>query len=405
MTLIVDKKIHKDIGYTECMEDVYIVSAKRTPIGKFGKSLSRIKATDLGAAAIKAVIKDSGIDKDLIEEIIMGNVIQANVGQNPAGQAAFYAGLKPEVTKNTVNVVCASGMLATENAAREIMLGEHDIIVSGGFENMSNSPLILPAEFRWGPKQLLYKNLKIEDSMLNDGLVDALYGEHMGVSAEHSARKYGLTREQADEFSVESQNRAIRATESGEFAKEIVKLDNLEKDEGMRKTSMEDLAKLNSAFDRNGILTAGNSSQLSDGASALLLSSENGLKEYGLKPIAKITGFSSASLDTRDFVEAPIPATRKLLEKQHKKIDYYDLVEHNEAFSVASLIVRDQLGVEKDRFNVNGGAIAIGHPLGNSGSRIIVTLINALQSRNMKTGLATICHGGGGGHTLTLELV
>ena len=333
------------------------------------------------------------------------NVIQANVGQNPAGQAAFYAGLKPEVTKNTVNVVCASGMLATENAAREIMLGEHDIIVSGGFENMSNSPLMMPPEFRWGPKQLLYKNLKIEDSMLVDGLVDAIYGDHMGVSAERSAKKYGITRTQTDEFSVESQNRAIRATESGEFAKEIVKLDNLEKDEGIRKTSMEDLAKLNPAFDRNGILTAGSSSQLSDGASALMLASEKALNEYGLKPVAKITGYSSASMDTRDFVEAPIPATKKLLEKQNKKIDYYDLVEHNEAFSVASIIVRDQLGVEKDRFNVNGGAIAIGHPLGNSGSRIIVTLINALQSRRMKTGLATICHGGGGGHTLTLELM
>ncbi len=387
------------------MSDVYIVSAKRTPIGKFGKSLSRVKATELGATAIKGILDDSKIDKDAIEEVIMGNVIQANVGQNPAGQAAFYAGLKPEVTKNTVNVVCASGMLATENAAREIALGEHDIIVSGGFENMSNSPLMLPSDFRWGPKQLLYKNLKVEDSMLVDGLIDSIYGEHMGVSAEHSAKKYGITRKDTDEFSVQSQDKAIRATESGEFAKEIVPVNNLTKDEGMRKTSMEDLAKLSPAFDRNGILTAGSSSQLSDGASALLLASEKGLKEYGLKPIAKITGYSSASLDTRDFVEAPIPATRKLLEKQKKKIDYYDLVEHNEAFSVASIIVRDQLGINPERFNVNGGAIAIGHPLGNSGSRIIVTLINALQSRKMKTGLATICHGGGGGHTLTLELM
>ncbi len=387
------------------MSDVYIVSAKRTPIGKFGKSLVKTKATELGGKAIEAVIKDSGIDKDLIEEVIMGNVIQANVGQNPAGQAAFYAGLKPEVTKNTVNVVCASGMLATENAAREIKLGEHDLIISGGFENMSNSPLYLAPEFRWGPKQLLYKNLKIEDSMLNDGLVDAMYNEHMGVSAERSAKKYNLTRKDADEFSVQSQERAIKATESGEFSREMIKLENLEKDEGLRKTSMDDLSKLNPAFDRNGILTAGNSSQLSDGASALLLASEKALNEYNLKPIAKITGYDSASLDPRDFVEAPIPATRKLLEKQNKKIDYYDLVEHNEAFSVASIIVRNQLGVDNERFNVNGGAIAIGHPLGNSGSRIIVTLINALQSRHLKTGLATICHGGGGGHTLTLELM
>ncbi len=387
------------------MSDVYIISAKRTPIGKFGKSYSRIGATELGGAAIKAVINDSGVDKDMIEEVIMGNVIQAGVGQNPAGQASYHAGLKSEVTKNTVNVVCASGMLATENAAREIALGEHDLIVSGGMENMSAAPFYLSPEFRWGPKQLLYKNFKVEDTMLNDGLVDAMYHEHMGVSAEGSARKYNITRKNTDEFSVESQEKALRAMESGEFAKEITPFKNLERDEGIRKTSIGDLEKLVPAFDRNGILTAGSSSQLSDGASALLLASERGVKEYGLKPVAKITGYSSASLDSKDFVEAPIPATRKLLEKQNKKIDYYDLVEHNEAFSVASLIVRDQLGVSPDRFNVNGGAIAIGHPLGNSGSRIIVTLINALKSRNMNTGLATICHGGGGGHTLTLEIV
>ncbi|KJE49153.1 MULTISPECIES: acetyl-CoA C-acetyltransferase [Acidiplasma] len=387
------------------MLDTYIVSAKRTPIGKFGKSLARVKATELGGVAIKGVIDDSRIDKDLVEEVIMGNVIQAGVGQNPAGQAAFYAGLRDEVTKNTVNVVCASGMLAVENAAREIALGEHDIIIAGGMENMSASPLLLNSEFRWGPKQLLYKNFKVEDSMLVDGLIDAMYNEHMGVSAEGSARKYGITRKDADEFSVESQERALRATESGEFSKEIVPLKNLEKDEGIRKTTMEDLEKLVPAFDRNGILTAGSSSQLSDGASALLLASKKAVDEYGLKPIAKITGFASASMNPRDFVEAPIPATRKLLEKQGKNIDYYDLVEHNEAFSVASIIVRDQLGIDPERFNVNGGAIAIGHPLGNSGSRIIVTLINALKSRKLNTGLATICHGGGGGHSLSLEMI
>ena len=387
------------------MLDTYIVSAKRTPIGKFGKSLARVKATELGGVAIKGVIDDSRIDKDLVEEVIMGNVIQAGVGQNPAGQAAFYAGLRDEVTENTVNVVCASGMLAVENAAREIALGEHDIIIAGGMENMSASPLLLNSEFRWGPKQLLYKNFKVEDSMLVDGLIDAMYNEHMGVSAEGSARKYGITRKDADEFSVESQERALRATESGEFSKEIVPLKNLEKDEGIRKTTMEDLEKLVPAFDRNGILTAGSSSQLSDGASALLLASKKAVDEYGLKPIAKITGFASASMNPRDFVEAPIPATRKLLEKQGKNIDYYDLVEHNEAFSVASIIVRDQLGIDPERFNVNGGAIAIGHPLGNSGSRIIVTLINALKSRKLNTGLATICHGGGGGHSLSLEMI
>ena len=387
------------------MSDVYIVSAKRTPIGKFGKSTVKLRAPELGGAAIKGAIAEAGIAPDKVEEVIMGNVIQAGVGQNPAGQASSLAGLRDETTKYTVNVVCASGMLAMESAYREIKLGERDVIIAGGMESMSNAPLIIPPDFRWGPKQLLYKNMKIEDTMLKDGLVDAFYFEHMGVSAESTGKKYGITRQQADEFSVRSQELASRATSTGEFAREIVPLEPITKDEGIRKTSMEDLRKLQPAFDRNGILTAGNSSQLSDGASALIMVSDRALKEYDLKPIAVVTGYESASLNSRDFVEAPIPATRKLLGRQGKNIGYYDLVEHNEAFSIASLVVQKELSIPDDRFNVNGGAIAIGHPLGNSGSRIVVTLINALRSRKLKTGLATICHGGGGGHTLTLELV
>ena len=387
------------------MSDVYIVSAKRTPIGKFGKSTVKLRAPELGGAAIRGAIAEAGIAPDKVEEVIMGNVIQAGVGQNPAGQASSLAGLRDETTKYTVNAVCASGMLAMESAYREIKLGERDVIIAGGMESMSNSPLIIPPDFRWGPKQLLYRNMKIEDTMLKDGLVDAFYFEHMGVSAESTGKKYGITRQQADEFSVRSQEFASRATATGEFAREIVPLEQIAKDEGIRKTSMEDLRKLQPAFDRNGILTAGNSSQLSDGASALIMVSDRALKEYDLKPIAVVTGYESASLNSRDFVEAPIPATRKLLERQGKNIGYYDLVEHNEAFSIASLVVQKELSIPDDRFNLNGGAIAIGHPLGNSGSRIVVTLINALRSRKLKTGLATICHGGGGGHTLTLELV
>ena len=387
------------------MSDVYIVSAKRTPIGKFGKSTVKLRAPELGGAAIRGAIAEAGIAPDKVEEVIMGNVIQAGVGQNPAGQASSLAGLRDETTKYTVNVVCASGMLAMESAYREIKLGERDIIVAGGMESMSNAPLIIPPDFRWGPKQLLYRNMKIEDTMLKDGLVDAFYFEHMGISAESTGKKYGITRQQADEFSVRSQEFASRATSTGEFGREIVQLEQITKDEGIRKTSMEDLRKLQPAFDRNGILTAGNSSQLSDGASALVMVSDRALREYDLKPIAVVTGYESASLNSRDFVEAPIPATRKLLERQGKNIGYYDLVEHNEAFSIASLVVQKELSIPDERFNVNGGAIAIGHPLGNSGSRIVVTLINALRSRKLKTGLATICHGGGGGHTLTLELV
>lgn len=387
------------------MEEVFVVAAKRTPIGKFGKSLSGVKATELGARAVRAAIDSSGLEPDAVQEVIMGNVIQAAVGQNPAGQAASLAGLQDTVTKYTVNTVCASGMLAVESAFREIALGEKEIIVAGGMESMSNSPLILPSEFRWGPKQLLNKNLRVEDSMLTDGLLDAFYHEHMGLSADGSAKKFGVSREEADKYAFQSFERARKATESGKFRNELCTLENLEKDEGIRDTSLEELAKLRPAFDDDGVLTAGNSSQLSDGGSALVLASSSAMEEYDLEPICEITGFSSASLHPREFVEAPIPATRKLLEKQGKGIDYYDLIEHNEAFSIASIIVRDQLGIDNERFNVNGGAIAIGHPLGNSGSRILVTLIHALRDRKMKTGLATICHGGGGGHTLTLEML
>lgn len=387
------------------MEDVFIVSAKRTPIGKFGKSLSTLTAPELGAKAISGAISDSGLNPELVEEVIMGNVIQAGVGQNPAGQASKLAGLSDEVTKYTVNVVCASGMLAIESAQREIALGERDIIVAGGMESMTNAPFLLPSYLRWGPRQLLNKNYKVDDAMLVDGLMDAFYFEHMGKSAESTALKFGVTREQADWFSVESQEKALKATEKGILSKEIVELDELKTDEGIRDTTMENLAKLIPAFDRKGILTAGNSSQLSDGGSALLLASGKAVKDHGLQPIARILGYESASLDPRDYVLAPVPATKKLMNKLGKDITYFDLVEHNEAFSVASIIVRDELKISPDRFNVNGDAIALGHPLGNSGSRIVVTLLNALRSRKERTGLATLCHGGGGAHSMALEVL
>ncbi len=387
------------------MRKVFVVAAKRTPIGKFGKSLATLSAPQLGARVIGNIVKETGVPVDSIEEVIMGNVIQAGVGQNPAGQAATLAGLPDEVVKYTVNTVCASGMLAVENAAREIMLGEHDLIVAGGMESMSNAPLLMPSTSRWGVGQLLGKELRFEDAMLRDGLLDAFNYEHMGHAAEESGRKFGITRKEADEFSVRSQELSTRAWESGEFAKETILMDELPRDEGLRQTSTESLARLRSAFAEDGVLTAGNSSQLSDGASALMIVSETAMDQFGLKPIAEVTGFQAASLAPHDFVEAPIPSTRKLLDKLGKKIDYFDLVEHNEAFSVASLIVQRQLGIEDSRFNVNGGAIAIGHPLGNSGSRIMVTLLNALKQRKLEHGLATICHGGGGGHSISLEMM
>ena len=387
------------------MSDVYIVSSVRTPIGRFGGALRAKRAVELGGIAVKEAIARSKVHPDGVEEVIMGNVLQAGNGQNPAGQAATLAGLSNSTLKYTVNVVCASGMLAIESAFREIKLGERNIVVAGGMESMSNAPLFLSSDYRWGVKQLLYRDPGLKDAMLSDGLLDAFYAEHMGVSADRTASKYGITRKDADEYSYQSNLRADRAWQTGEFEKECISVGDLKRDEGIRVSDPSVLGKLKPAFDKDGVLTAGNSSQLSDGASALVLASEKSVNELGLKPLARITGFHQASLDPRDFVETPIPCTRQFLEKQGKKIGYYDLVEHNEAFSIASIIVRDQLGIDNEKFNVNGGAVALGHPLGNSGSRIVVTLLNALQTRKLKTGLATICHGGGGAHTLSLELL
>ena len=387
------------------MSDVYIVSSVRTPIGRFGGALRAKRAVELGGIAVKEAIARSKVHPDGVEEVIMGNVLQAGNGQNPAGQAATLAGLSNSTLKYTVNVVCASGMLAIESAFREIKLGERNIVVAGGMESMSNAPLFLSSDYRWGVKQLLYRDPGLKDAMLSDGLLDAFYAEHMGVSADRTASKYGITRKDADEYSYQSNLRADRAWQTGEFEKECISVGDLKRDEGIRVSDPSVLGKLKPAFDKDGVLTAGNSSQLSDRASALVLASEKSVNELVLKPLARITGFHQASLDPRDFVETPIPCTRQFLEKQGKKIGYYDLVEHNEAFSIASIIVRDQLGIDNEKFNVNGGAVALGHPLGNSGSRIVVTLLNALQTRKLKTGLATICHGGGGAHTLSLELL
>ena len=385
--------------------DVYIISAKRTPIGKFGRSLKDINAAHLGGYAIKAAVDSSGLKGEDIEEVLMGNVIQAGNGQNPAGQCASFAGLPYTVTKNTVNVVCASGMLALENASREIMLGERDIIVAGGAESMSMAPFLLSSSLRWGVKQMFNSQEKMTDSMFHDGLQDAFYGMAMGYYSDLTAKKFNMKREYLDEFSIQSQERALKASENGSFRNEIVELPELKIDEGVRKTSIDVLSKLKPSFGENGLHTAGNSSQISDGASALVLASDKAVKEHNLRPIGKITGFTSASMDPREFVEAPVRSTRALLDKKNMKIEDFDLVEHNEAFAAASLLVRDMLGIHNDRFNVNGGAIAMGHPLGNSGSRIVVTLLHALRARKMSNGIATLCHGGGGGHSMSLEVV
>ncbi len=387
------------------MEDVFVVGAKRTPHGKFGKSLSSIPASVLGGVAIRSAINSSNVDNSDVEEVIFGNVIQAGNGQNIAGQCALEGGLPVEVVKNTVNVVCASGMLAIENACREISLGERNVVVAGGVETMSRSPYLISYRFRQGVRNMFSNREQMEDSMFNDGLRDAFYDNSMGYWADATAVKFSQKRDDIDNYAFESYERALKAKNKGYFKSELAEMKELDFDEGIRETTLDSLIKLKPAFSETGVHTAGNSSQISDGSSALVLVSKKYFEEKNLRPLAVIKGFSSASMDSREFLEAPIKSSRELLEKNGWKMSNFDLVEHNEAFSGGCLLLRDKLGIESDRFNVNGGAIAIGHPLGSSGSRIVVTLIHALKNNHMQKGFATLCHGGGGGHSMAVEVV
>jgi acetyl-CoA acetyltransferases len=386
------------------MGDVFVVGAKRTPHGKFGKSLSTIPASVLGGMAIKSAITHSKLDKRDVEEVIFGNVIQAGNGQNIAGQCAFHSGLPSSVVKNTVNVVCASGMLAIENGCREIALGERDVVVAGGVESMSRAPYLMSYRFRQGVKNMFSDREQLEDAMYNDGLRDAFYDNAMGYWADKTAIKFSQNRKDVDEYALQSFERAFVAKSKGLFNAEIADIDALKFDEGIRETTLESLERLKPAFTDSGVHTAGNSSQISDGASALVLVSKKYMEAHDLKPLATIKDFASASVDSRDFLEAPIKSSRELIQKHNWKIEDFDIVEHNEAFSGGCLLLRDQLGIDNEKFNVNGGAIAIGHPLGSSGSRIVVTLIHALKYEKKQKGLATLCHGGGGGHSMAIEV-
>ncbi len=392
------------------LEDVFIVSIARTPIGKFGGSLKTWPAPKLGAIAIEAAVRRSGLDPSDVDEVIMGNVLQAMVGQNPARQAAILAGIPSTVPGFTVNKVCASGMKAISLAAQSIVFGENKVVVAGGMESMSMAPYTLPSKWRWGVK-FAFAGEKLVDIMVHDGLTDPHTGLLMGEEAEDTGKKWGITREEADEFAVSSHMKAAEATEKGYFAKEIEPVRKgdeviLDRDEGIRPdTSLEKVARLKPVFRPDGTITAANASQLSDGAAALVLAHRDVVEERGLKPIAKILGFASAGVEPKDFVEAPIPATQKLLKNLNMRIEDFDLYEHNEAFALASLVVARGLNIPLDRLNVFGGAVAIGHPLGDSGARIVVTLINALQIKGGRKGLATICHGGGGGQSIAIELV
>ena len=382
------------------MDEIVILSANRTPIGKFGKTLSGIKATDLGALVVKEAVRRAGIESKDVDECIMGNVISAGLGQNPARQAAIGAGLPVEIGSFTVNAVCGSGMKSVMLAADAIKAGEYGCIVAGGMESMSRAPYLMPGA-RFG---YTMNDQVVKDSMVNDGLWDVFNNQHMGMTGEIVAERFNVSREDADQLSYESHMKAAAAMKSGAFKNEILPITVKQKkqeiifdnDEGIRDdTTVEALAKLRPVFKENGRVTAGNSSQLSDGASALVISSMSWAKEHGLNPLATIEAYGERGVLPEYIMEAPIPTTRHVLKKAGMTIDDIDLFEHNEAFATASCAVKKELNVPDEIFNVNGGAIALGHPIGCSGARVITTLLYALKNLNKDVGLGTLCLGGG----------
>ena len=390
------------------MDEAVILSAVRTPIGKYGKTLAGIKATDLGAIAVKEAVSRAKIQPQDVEECIMGNVISAGLGQNPARQAAIGAGLPVEIGSFTVNAVCGSGMKALMLAADAIKAKEYNVLAVGGMENMSAAPYLLNGA-RWGYKM---NDQTMVDAMVHDGLWDIFNNQHMGFTGEIVAERFNVTREDADRLSMESHLKAAAATKEGRFKDEIIPVTIPSKkgdiifdtDEGIRAdTSMEVLGKLKPVFKKDGLVTAGNSSQLSDGASALIIASRKWAEENGYKPLATIEAYGERGVKPEYIMEAPIPTTRHVLKKAGMTIDDIDLFEHNEAFASASCAVKKELNVPDEIFNVNGGAVALGHPIGCSGARVLTTLLYALINRKKEVGLGTICLGGGNAVTTIIR--
>ena len=393
------------------MKDVVIVSAVRTAIGTFGGSLKDVPAVDLGALVIKEAVNRAGIKPELVEEVIMGNVIQAGLGQNTARQAAVKSGLPEEIPAMTINKVCGSGLRAVSLAAQMIKAGDADCVVAGGMESMSNAPYAIK-EMRWGHKMNATKTV---DTMINDALWDAFNDYHMGVTAENIAEKWNLTREELDAFAASSQAKAEAAIKAGKFKDEIVPVvipqrkgdpKVFDTDEGPRfGTTAETLAKLKPCFIKDGKVTAGNASGINDGAAAFVIMSADKAKELGLKVMATIKSYGSRGLDPAIMGYGPFYATKKALENVNMEVKDLDLIEANEAFASQSLAVAKDLGFDMDKVNVNGGAIALGHPVGASGARILVTLLHEMEKRDAKRGLATLCIGGGMGTALIVERV
>ncbi len=386
---------------------VVIVAATRTPIGSFMGSLSTVSATDLGATAIKGALDKINLDPKMVQEIFMGNVVQAGVGQAPARQAALKAGLSNKIPATTVNKVCASGMKAVMLAAQTIALGDADIVVAGGMESMSNIPHYV--DMRNGKK---FGPATMEDGLQKDGLVDAYDKQAMGVYADLCATEHKISREEQDNFAIQSYQRSAKAWEEGKFDNEVVPVSVpqrrgepviVDKDEEYTNVRLDKIPSLRAVFTKEGSVTAANASTINDGAAALILMSEEKAKELNLKPLATIAGYADAAHEPEWFTTAPAKALPKALDKAGIAIEDVDYFELNEAFSVVGLVNCNILNISQDKVNVNGGAVSLGHPLGCSGARILVTLINVLEQNNAKVGAAGICNGGGGASALVLQ--
>jgi len=390
-------------------KEIYIVSAVRTPMGSFGGVLSSVPATKLGAAAISGALKKAGLDPNKVDEVFMGNVLQADLGQAPARQAAMFAGISQNVPCTTVNKVCASGMKAISLGVQSILAGDNSIVVAGGMENMSSVPHYFDAR-----NATKLGDVKMIDGLVKDGLTD-VYGQvHMGVCADKCASENNITREDQDNFAIESYKRSAAAWEAGKFDNEIVPVEVpqrrgdaiiVSKDEEYTNVRMEKIPELRAVFTKEGTVTAANASTLNDGASALILMSKEKAEELGMKPIAKIIGYGDAAHEPEWFTTAPSKAVPVALKKAGLTVNDIDYWELNQAFSVVGLVNIQKLGLDPSKVDVNGGAVSLGHPLGNSGSRIIVTLINVLHQNNGKYGAAAICNGGGGASAMVIEKV
>ena len=389
------------------MKEVVIVSAVRTPMGSFGGSLSSVSATKLGATAIKGALEKINLDPNKVQEVYMGNVLQANLGQAPAKQAAIFAGISENTPCTTVNKVCASGMKSISLGAQAIKCGDADIVVAGGMENMSMVP-----HYHIARNAVKLGDVKIADGMVKDGLTDVYNQVHMGVCADQCAEEHNITREEQDNFAIESYNRASNAWNENKFNEEIVPVhvpqrrgDDLviSKDEEYTNVKLEKIPQLRAVFNKEGTVTAANASTLNDGASALILMSKEKADELNIKPIAKIVSYADAAQEPKWFTTAPAKAVPKALAKANLKTEDIDFWELNQAFSVVGLVNTKLLGLNPSKVDVNGGAVALGHPLGSSGSRIIVTLINVLKQNQGKYGAAGICNGGGGASAMVIE--